>query len=75
MILCPVNTQADYVKVEIDKQNHPNHIDHLTTWLNELNRPQIDPSQQRGGGLGSGHGGVGGVGIGHHDSWFIDIDD
>ena len=50
MILCPVNTQADYVKVEIDKQNHPNHIDHLTTWLNELNMPQIDPSQQRGGG-------------------------
>ena len=36
-----VNTQADYVNVRIDKQNHPNHPDHLT----ELNRPQIDPSQ------------------------------
>ena len=43
--------------------DHPNNPDHLTTSLNELNRPQIDPSQhpmnsdeQRGGGHGRARG-------------------
>ena len=48
--------------------------DHLTTWLNELNRPQIDPSQppinsdeERGEAKV--------MGVGHHNFWSIVLDD
>ena len=50
---------------------HHNHPDHLTTWLNELNRPQIDQSQppmnldELSGGRGAPRGK--GVGVGYHN--------
>ena len=57
--------------------DHPNHPDHLTTLLNELNRPQIDRSQppinsdeQRGGGHGER-----GLWVGHHNFWSIVLHD